>query len=93
MRTVPLAQVVVYELAAHLTAFGSADVGPFFATNTGMPLTYRQWKPVWAGTVRRADVSATTHDLRHFYASALIAGGASVKTVQTLLATPARRSR
>jgi integrase len=27
----------------------------------------------------------TTHDLRHFYASALIAGGASVKQVQVVL--------
>lgn len=40
---------------------------------------------------RRAKASAsvdealTTHDLRHFFASALIAGGASVKQVQSVL--------
>jgi integrase len=30
-------------------------------------------------------VDVTSHDLRHFYASALIAGGASVKQVQKRL--------
>lgn len=40
---------------------------------------------------RRAKSSAsvdevlTTHDLRHFFASALIAGGASVKQIQAVL--------
>ncbi len=85
VRTVPLAQVVVDELAAHLAAFGSAAGGDLFTTHAGTPLTYRQWKAAWATMAKDAAVDATTHDLRHFYASALIAGGASVKTVQTLL--------
>ena len=31
------------------------------------------------------DVDLSTHDLRHFFASALIVGGASVKQVQAVL--------
>ena len=33
----------------------------------------------------KADASVTSHGFRHFFASALIAGGASVKQVQTVL--------
>ena len=51
----------------------------------GRPLTYRQWKPLWKVAIEQAKVEATAHSLRHFYASALIAGGASVKQVQTVL--------
>ena len=51
----------------------------------GRPLTYRQWKLLWKAAAETAKVEATAHALRHFYASALIAGGASVKQVQTVL--------
>ena len=51
----------------------------------GLPLTYRQWKPLWQTAAKTAKVEATAHALRHFYASPLIAGGASVKQVQTVL--------
>jgi integrase len=100
-RTVPLGQVVIDELAAHLAAYPSD--GPLFALATGRPLAYRTWRSIWAraGEVEakaREDAAAKvrphaetvpldvdTHALRHFYASALIAGGASVKVVQTRL--------
>lgn len=84
VRTVPLGQVVVDELAAHLAAYPSSEW--LFTTPKDGPLGYRQWKNVW----RRAKAAAvgedmSTHDLRHFFASALIAGGASVKQVQMIL--------
>jgi integrase len=100
-RTVPLGQVVIDELAAHLAAYPSD--GPLFALATGKPLAYRTWRSIWA---HAADVEAKarekaaaqvrphvetvpldidTHALRHFYATALIAGGASVKVVQMRL--------
>ena len=83
VRTVPLGQVVVDELAAHLASgYGSEEA--LFTTPTGSPLAYRTWKRVWRMTVGDGS-NITTHDLRHFYASALIAGGASVKQVQTVL--------
>ena len=51
----------------------------------GLPLTYRQWKPLWKTAADTANVQATADALRHLYASALIAGGASVKQVQMVL--------
>ena len=106
-RTVPLGQVVVDSLAAHLASYPSQ--GPLFSTELGTALTYTEWKRVWHEALKlihRAPkdsaLSATnmgvgkpvgrgqprtfsTHDLRHFTASALISGGASVKQVQTVL--------
>lgn len=80
VRTVPLGQVVVDELAAHLATYPSSEW--LFTTETGEPLAYRRWKRVWAAA--RTD-GLDTHSLRHFYASALIAGGASVKQVSSVL--------
>lgn len=86
-RTVPLGHVVVDELAAHLAAYGAAPDGSIFTNEVGQPLTYTAWKPLWKAT----GTAYKTHDLRHYAASALIAGGASVKQVQMILghATPA----
>ena len=44
-------------------------------------MTYSVWKHIWAGL----GTGYKTHDLRHYAASALIAGGASVKQVQMIL--------
>lgn len=82
LRTVPVGQIVIDELAAHLAAFGGAEE---LVTNTmGRPLTYQQWKAVWGTANTAVGVNVDTHDLRHFTASALISGGASVKQVQTV---------
>ena len=83
-RTVPVGQTVIDALAAYLKA-GDRKSGPLFVNLLGRPLTYRQWKPLWKAAAETAKVEATAHALRHFYASALIAGGASVKQVQTVL--------
>jgi integrase len=92
-RTVPLGQVVIDELAAHLSAYPSD--GPLFSITTGEPLGYPTWLSAWlrAGKVvakarphvDTIPLDVDTHALRHFYASALIAGGASVKVIQTRL--------
>jgi len=50
-----------------------------------LTLTYRRWKPLWKTATGTAKVQATARSLRHFFVSALIAGGASVKQVQTVL--------
>lgn len=82
-RTVPLGQVVVDELAAHLAAYPSGEW--LFTTSRGKPLSYRAWKTVWKNARTRIGLDLDTHALRHFFASALIAEGASVKQVQTVL--------
>lgn len=82
-RTVPLGQVVVDELAAHLAAFPTD--GALFTLDSGQPLGYRAWLATWVRSCKSVALDVDTHALRHFYASALIAGGASVKVVQTRL--------
>src|ERR1019366_8924650 len=82
-RSVPLGQVVIDELAAHLAAYPSD--GPLFTITTGEPLGYPTWLSTWGRAGKVVAKAVDTHSLRHFYASALIAGGASVKVVQTRL--------
>jgi integrase len=71
VRSVPLGQVVVAVLAAHLAKYPAADDGSIFTNERGRPLTYELWKSVWKAT----GATFKTHDLRHYAASALIAGG------------------
>lgn len=82
-RTVPLGQIVVDELAQHVAAHGASEW--LFTAADGQPLSYRQWKTIWRHALRETGLDLDTHSLRHFTASALIAGGASVKQVQTVL--------
>lgn len=83
-RTVPVGQVVIDALTSHLSAFPGTDAA-LFVDEFSKPLTYRRWKRLWSDAAVAAGVDATSHDLRHFAASALISGGASVKQVQTFL--------
>ena len=71
VRSVPLGQVVVDVLAAHLATYPPAEDGSIFTDDRGRPLTYERWKPIWKAT----GATFKTHDLRHYAASALIAGG------------------
>jgi len=82
-RVVPLGNIVIAELAAHLAEYPSDDA--LFTNELGHRLAYRQWKTIWNEARAKTGVGFTTHGLRHFTASALISGGASVKQVQTLL--------
>jgi integrase len=82
-RVVPVGQVLIDELAAHLAAYPSD--GALFVDEFGQPLAYRRWRSIWDAAADKVDIGFTSHSLRHFYASALIAGGASVKQVQERL--------
>jgi integrase len=83
-RTVPVGQVVVDTLAAHLAAYPpTADA--LLTDELREPLTYRRWKRLLSDAAKAAEVDVTSHSFRHFAASALISGGASVKQVQTFL--------
>jgi integrase len=82
-RVIPVGQVVIDALAAHLAAHPSE--GALCLDELGQPLRYRRWRTVAEDAAKEAKIDLTAHDLRHFYASALIAGGASVKQVQERL--------
>jgi integrase len=83
-RTVPIGRTVVDALTDHLAEHpGTGDA--LFVDELGRPLTYSRWKKILAAAAQQAGVEVTSHDLRHFAASALISGGASVKQVQMFL--------
>jgi integrase len=86
-RTVPLAQVTLDVLAAHLALWPAGPDGVIFTSPEGKP--WRRQK--FGGVVRKARETAclpetvTFHDLRHHFASVLIAAGCSIKAVQEAL--------
>jgi integrase len=86
-RTVPLASSTLELLAADLQRFPAGQESLIFTNDRGKP-----WRRnAFVGVIRRACISArlpdsvSFHDLRHFYASTLIAAGCSIKAVQTTL--------
>lgn len=83
-RTIPLPQVVADELAAHLHRFGPGADGSLFTTIFGLPWRSDYYSSyVLRPAVTRAGLpgSTTSHDLRHHYASVLLAAGESVPAV------------
>ncbi len=82
-RTVPIGDVVVAALKDQVEERSTPEA--LFADELGDALTYRRWKRLLADAVATAGVDLTSHGLRHFAASALISGGASVKQVQMFL--------
>lgn len=63
------------------------DTTLLFTTSFGRPLNRSGWSTTWRRALRRAGVTEGwgMHALRHFFATSLIHGGASVKTVQLAL--------
>lgn len=95
-RLIPIGEVVLDHLDAYLRALQSAPVsrrrksanGPYlFGTPRGRPLTRQAF---WR-TVRRYSrvaglrTAAYPHQLRHAFATHLLAGGADLRSVQTML--------
>jgi integrase len=86
-RIVPLPDVVVDALAAHLARFPAGGDGFVFTNDDGKPIRRTRFSDMWRPLVQRAGLpeGAGFHQLRHFYASLLIRHGESVKTVQLRL--------
>lgn len=86
-RTVPLPQVVVDALAAHMAACPPGPDGLLFTNEAGEPIRRTRFSDVWRPAMKAAGAPAGTgfHALRHYYASLLIRHGESVKVVQARL--------
>lgn len=86
-RSIPLPDYVTFALVRHLELVDPGPHGLLFTTEDGAPLIRQRFGEIWRAAVKSARLPATTrcHDLRHFYASALIHAGESVKTVQSRL--------
>jgi len=86
-RTVPMPDVVSEVVATHLDRFRFRKYGLVFTNTYGDPLRKSTFSHQWRHAATKAGLpdSATFHDLRHFYASLLIAKGCSIKAVQKRL--------
>jgi integrase len=87
-RVVPIDEVTVDLLAAQLAACPAGPGGLVFTRPDGIrPLSDRETMRAWNAAVTAAGVGRRVrlHDMRHFYASVLIAEGADVKEVQARL--------
>jgi len=86
-RTVPLPQVVVESLAEHLRLYPAGPGAWLFSSTTGGPVVRTSFQhAAWQPALRAAGLTGVgMHALRHFYASALIRGGLSVKVVSDRL--------
>lgn len=82
-RTIPIADELAAVLARHV---GGVDRdGVVFVNAHGRPWRRNSVGQEWARWRTAAGVGFKPHDLRHFYASSLIAGGQSVKVIQARL--------
>jgi integrase len=82
-RTVPVGEVVTEAAAGHLAKFPANPEGYIFTDEVGKPLSRNKFNAsVWVYARKAACLpKAGMHDLRHFYASALIRGGLNPKVV------------
>lgn len=81
-RVVELPDVVAEELARHLARYGEGPQRLIFRSATDHPLRRSTWSDAFRAAAKAVGVTASTHDLRHYCASQLIAAGCSVKAVQ-----------
>jgi integrase len=85
-RTLPLPDVVGAALATHLAVYPANDEGYIFQNAEGLPYQAHTYQQMLSYRAKRVGLPHTTsHDLRHTYASWLLAAGESVVTVAARL--------
>jgi integrase len=86
-RSIPVPDVVVQALAGHVTRYGLGPDGLLFTGPRGGPLRRTTFSDSWVKVAGPLGIPSGDgfHQLRHFYASALIRAGESVKVVQKRL--------
>lgn len=85
-RVVPITVTVLDELTAHREEFGTGDHDLLFWGANGTAIRRNRFGEVWRRTMKRLPFECSgPHQIRHHYASILIAHGCSVKIVQSCL--------
>ena len=94
-RTVPLADIVLAQLSAHLAEHGTGRDGLLLVCEDGRPIRRQRFGVIWRQIRERAGLPrARFHDTRHTFASTLLSGGVSVPaTAEYLGHTPAELLR
>jgi integrase len=87
IRAVPLPATVCEAITTHLARWPGAGESLLLRSSTGGPIWPNTFHAsIWRPAARRAGLGAARfHELRHFYATALIRAGEDVKTVQAAL--------
>ncbi|PWV49226.1 site-specific integrase [Nocardiopsis sp. L17-MgMaSL7] len=83
-RTVPVDSGLLAEITAHMDAYPPGADGVLITNTKGAAMIRGRFVEAWAKGVERAGLPKGTrfHDLRHFYASALIAAQVNAKVLQ-----------
>lgn len=85
VRDVPLPEHVALELSAHLERCAAGEDGLIFTDDDGQSVDRQRFDRAWHAALDIAGLSRSRengmHALRHFYASALLAAGVSVRAV------------
>ncbi len=84
-RTIPVGDVVLGAIREHLAEYGHHESGILFTGVSGSVLAPSTLQSAWKTANKQLGLSATPHDLRHYFASAQIRGGQSIKVLQALL--------
>lgn len=85
-RDLPLPQIAIEALAAHLKEFPANDDGFIFTDEQNRPWQYKSYNDsVGLAADSLGLPHTTTHDMRHHYASVLLDAGESVVTVAARL--------
>lgn len=84
-RLIPVADVVIEAIAAHMKDYAPHKSGLIFTSAIGTPLRPSTLWTAWNRAAEAVGTEATPHDLRHYFASVQIRGGQSIKVLQALL--------
>lgn len=94
-RTVPIPQGLISDLKKHINnqkelflscGLVYSDTDFLFTTKGCQPINSRNLQRAWERTLKRANVRYRKfHNVRHTYASKLLANGVDIKTISTLL--------
>lgn len=86
-RIVPIDDVVLESIAEHIRRWPTTDNGLLVTNRLGGPVRRSSFTNRWRAAVTKAGLPTGTrfHDLRHFYASTLIAANLHPKTIQARL--------
>jgi integrase len=92
-RTIPLPDVVLNALVEHVAVYGLGPAGLVFTNDRGLPIRSATFSNMWQTAAGPLGVPKGDgfHQLRHFYASLLIAHGDASRLCRSVWATQAPR--